>query len=115
MTKTTRQHDDFGEKIGGARKDLWQKRGLYSDDLEGMNEREADKYVRKEYIWKKPDYQAMIDGGLPVDVAFLIKTVRDSINTSPNYRLNNKSPERRLACQKIYVALSGRYRRRLRA
>ncbi len=103
MAKTTQQHGDFGEKIGGARKDLWQKRGLLSDDLEGMNDREADKYVRKEYIWKKPDYQAMIDGGLPVDVAYFIKTVRDSINTAPNYRLDNNSPERRLACQKRYI------------
>ncbi len=46
---------------------------------------------------------SMIDGGLPVDVAYFIKTVRDSINITPNYRLNNNSPERRLACQKRYI------------
>ena len=27
-------HEDFGEKIGGAKKDLWKDRGLYADDLE---------------------------------------------------------------------------------
>lgn len=40
-------HEDFGEKIGGAKKDLWAARGLYVDDLLGMNEREAEKYVKK--------------------------------------------------------------------
>ena len=39
-------HEDFGEKIGGAKKDLWAARGLYVDDLLGMNEREAEKYVK---------------------------------------------------------------------
>lgn len=29
-------HEDFGEKIGGAKKDLWKDRGLYADDLEAM-------------------------------------------------------------------------------
>ena len=60
------QHGDFGEKIGGAKKDLWKDRGLYVDDLSGMNEREAEKFVRKDNIWKKPDYQAMLDDGSPV-------------------------------------------------
>ena len=53
------QHEDFGEKIGGAKKDLWKDRGLYVDDLGGMNEREAEKFVKKDNVWKKPDYQAM--------------------------------------------------------
>lgn len=54
------QHEDFGEKIGGAKKDLWKDRGLYVDDLSGMNEREAEKFVKKDNIWKKPDYQACL-------------------------------------------------------
>ena len=47
-------HEDFGEKIGGAKKDLWKDRGLYADDLEAMNEREAEKFVKKDNVWKKP-------------------------------------------------------------
>jgi len=100
---THTQHDDFGEKIGGARKDLWQQRGLLSEDIDGMNEREADKYVKKDYIWKKPDYQAMIDGGVPFDVAYFIKTVRDSLNTGPKYLRTDDTPEKRLERQKQYV------------
>lgn len=41
------QHEDFGEKIGGAKKDLWKDRGLYVNDLDAMNEREAEKFVKR--------------------------------------------------------------------
>lgn len=67
------QHEDFGEKIGGAKKDLWKDRGLYVDDLGGMNEREAEKFVKKDNVWKKPDYQAMLDDGVPLGVVYFIK------------------------------------------
>ncbi len=59
------QHEDFGEKIGGAKKDLWKDRGLYVNDLDAMNEREAEKFVKKDNIWKKPDYGAMLEDGVP--------------------------------------------------
>lgn len=97
------QLNDFGEKIGGARKDLWQQRGLLSDDLLEMNEREADKYVRKDNIWKKIDYQSMIDGGIPFDVAYYVKTVKDSLPASPQYLYTDKSPDSRLERQRQYI------------
>ena len=78
-------HEDFGEKIGGAKKDLWAARGLYVDDLLGMNEREAEKYVKKDNVWKKPDYNALIQSGVPVDILYFRKVVRDSLNASPRY------------------------------
>lgn len=84
MAKET-VHEDFGEKIGGAKKDLWAARGLYVDDLLGMNEREADKYVKKDNVWKKPDYNALIQSGVPVDILYFRKVVRDSLNASLRY------------------------------
>ena len=51
-------HEDFGEKIGGAKKDLWKDRGLYADDLEAMNEREAEKFVKKDNVWKSRTMQS---------------------------------------------------------
>ena len=78
------QHEDFGEKIGGAKKDLWKDRGLYVDDLGGMNEREAEKFVKKDNVWKKPDYQAMLDDGVPLGVVYFIKKARDSLGPLPN-------------------------------
>lgn len=97
------QHEDFGEKIGGAKKDLWRDRGLYVDDLDGMNEREADKFVKKDNIWKKPDYEAMIVAGSPVDLVYFVKVVRDSLNAAPRYYRTDDTPEKRLARQKQYI------------
>ncbi len=96
-------HEDFGEKIGGAKKDLWKDRGLYTDDLDGMNEREAEKYVKKDNVWKKPDYQAMLDEGIPLGVVYFIKKARDSINASPQYPYRDNTPEKRLDRQKQYI------------
>ena len=97
------QHEDFGEKIGGAKKDLWRDRGLYVDDLSGMNDREIEKFVKKDNVWKKPDYQAMLDGGTPLGVVYFIKKVRDSLNASPQYYRTDDTPEKRLARQKEYI------------
>ena len=96
------KHEDFGEKIGGVKKDLWRERGLIASDLTSMNEREADKYVKKDNIWK-PNYEAMIDGGIPVDVAYYIKSVRDSLPASPVFIWEDRSSEKRLARQAEYI------------
>lgn len=97
------QHEDFGEKIGGAKKDLWKDRGLYVDDLGGMNEREAEKFVKKDNVWKKPDYQAMLDDGVPLGVVYFIKKARDSLGASPQYRYSDTAPEHRRARQEEYI------------
>lgn len=99
----SQQHEDFGEKIGGAKKDLWRDRGLYVDDLSSMNDREAEKFVKKDNVWKKPDYQAMLDDGVPLGVVYFIKKARDSLNASPQYLYSDNTPEKRLARQKEYI------------
>ena len=95
-------HEDFGEKIGGAKKDLWSVRGLYVDDLDEMNEREAEKYVKKDNVWKKPDYQAMLDDGIPLGVVFYIKKVRDAVPATPRY-YRVYDPEDKYYQQKQYI------------
>jgi hypothetical protein len=99
----TVQHQDFGEKIGGAKKDLWNERGLYSSDISSMNEREAAKYVKKDNVWKKNDYQAMIDGGTPFDVVYFIKKVRDNLADAPVFLRLDDTEEKRLDRQKQYI------------
>lgn len=54
---------DFGEKIGGARKDDWRDRGLDVNDIAGMTEKEKAKFITKDNIWKKPNYEALIKEG----------------------------------------------------
>ena len=97
------QHEDFGEKIGGAKKDLWKDRGLYVNDLDAMNEREAEKFVKKDNVWKKPDYAAMLEEGIPLGVVYFIKKARDGLNASPQYYRTDDTPEKRTARQKEYI------------
>lgn len=53
--------EDFGEKIGGARKDIWKKRAMEASDLAEIGDRELATVVKKDRIFPKPDYEAMSD------------------------------------------------------
>ena len=59
--------------------------------------------VKKDNVWKKPDYQAMLDDGVPLGVAYFIKKARDSLGASPQYRYSDTTPERRRARQEEYI------------
>lgn len=74
---------DFGKHIGGARKEEWSSRGLSLMDLDNMNAAEKEKFVKKDSIWKKPDYDQMIATGVDTVAAYAIKKVRDSIPSKP--------------------------------
>lgn len=105
MTK----HEYFGEKIGGARKDLWSLRGLLLSDLEEMNAAERDKYITKDNVWKKPDYKKLMAEGLPPRVAFFVKAVRDSLPVGPT-RTGGMSEADVAARQDRYVEFVGSVR-----
>ena len=85
---------DFGEKIGGARKDLWASRGLYVSDLDGMNEREASKYVVKDNIWKRPDYETLAKEGIPTEILYFRNEIRKAISPKPNFFYYDGDKER---------------------
>jgi hypothetical protein len=73
---------DAGEKIGGARKDLWRERGLNLDDLESMTEAEGATVVNKQNVWK-PDWEAMAAAnGEPVSAA-MVKVLYDGLAAKP--------------------------------
>ena len=59
-----KQITDFGEKIGGARKDLWRNRGLNLEDLEDMNDAERIKYAKRDSVWPLPNSKKQIGEGL---------------------------------------------------
>lgn len=96
---------DFGEKIGGAKKDLWKERGLSIDDLSYMNDAEKSQLIKKDNIWKKPNYQEMVENGLPVRVAYFIKTIRDATPTKPIILLRDSDIELK---QKEYIDFVGK-------
>ena len=68
-----------------------------------MNEREAEKFVKKDNVWKKPDYAAMLEEGIPLGVVYFIKKARDGLNASPQYYRMDDTPEKRTARQKEYI------------
>lgn len=55
--------DDFGNKIGGSKKELWKLRHMLIEDLLDMSIEEKSKYIKKENVWKKPDYNKMVEDG----------------------------------------------------
>lgn len=101
---------DYGEKIGGAKKDLWKIRGLMINDLSGMNDREKVKYVKKDNIWKKPDYNELVKNGLPVRIAYFYKIVRDSLPAKPVFSYLDKTDEEKNKRISDYVDFIGKFR-----
>lgn len=94
---------DFGEKIGDAKKDRWKERGLLTSDLSAMTFAETEKYVKKDNVWKKPDYVQMIKDGTPIRVAWFTKLVRDSLPTTPLVGYRNPTEEDVKNAQKNYI------------
>jgi hypothetical protein len=70
---------DFGEKIGGAKKDQWKIRAMNSGDLADMNDLEAVEHVKKDNVWPRPDYVKMVQDGKSPATAYLIKKIRTAI------------------------------------
>ncbi len=77
--------EDFGEKIHGARKDLWTDYGRkMSEDLP-----EDVAAIKMSAVFPEPDYSAAIAAGTDVNVLAAVKALRDSIPVKPrtSYRL----------------------------
>ncbi len=74
---------DFGKKIGGARKDVWKSRGIMYDDISEMNEMERQTHVKKDNVWLRPDWEKVIWQGTPQTVAYWQNFMRQSIPPRP--------------------------------
>lgn len=70
---------DFGEKIGGARKDVWSS---FKDKLTEVSDGDiATQPLSKS--WPAPDYQAMLNEGADPWAVAMIRSMRDAIPTKP--------------------------------
>lgn len=77
---------DFGEKIGGARKDLagaMRRGGLRAADIGSWTTQERVDLIKKDAVWPAPDYRALIAGGMSVGVAYAIRELRKGIPGKP--------------------------------
>ncbi|MFT4013016.1 MAG: LPD5 domain-containing protein [Paracoccus sp. (in: a-proteobacteria)] len=71
--------EDFGEKIAGARKDVW---ASYADQMRGAAEVDVSAEPLSK-SWPAPDYEKLIEAGVePWKVSFM-RAARDSIPTKP--------------------------------
>lgn len=83
--ETSVKLEDFGEKIGGARKDAWSGRGLILDDLSEMNDRERSNAVKKDNVWRRPDYRKLVEGGESRALLFARNEIRKTLNQNITY------------------------------
>lgn len=97
---------DFGNKIGGARKDLWATRYMIASDLEAMNDAELNKYVTRDYVWPLPNSKKMVEDGLDAFVAFWQREVRKSVLKAPYLYKEQDKKE----AMSLYVELVGKVR-----
>lgn len=71
-----RKLNDFGEKIGGAKKDIWAIFNSLSDEEQG-------EMARKSKLWKRPNYQALISEGVPKEVCYWQDKMRRAVIPKP--------------------------------
>ena len=65
-----RKLNDFGDKIGGAKKDLWAFFNSLSDEEQGN-------MARKIKLWRRPNYQTMLKEGTPKEVFRNVKMLKE--------------------------------------
>ena len=79
--------EDFGEKIGGARKDTW--RGFRDRLTEVSDDDIITEPLSK--TWPQPDYQKMIDEGADSWTVGFIRSARDAIPRKPTKAWKQKA------------------------
>ena len=89
--------NDFGKKIGGARKDTWKGRGLSLSDLCEMTAEEKKVFVKKDNVWEKPDWTALIAAGADKAISFWKNEVRKSLPKDPSSMLGEDRNDRSVA------------------
>lgn len=71
--------EDVGEKIGGARKDVWSG---FRDDIGAVpDDAIAEQPLSK--VWPQPDYQKLIDAGHDAGTVAMVRALRDAIPAKP--------------------------------
>ena len=74
--KIMRKLNDFGEKIGGAKKDIW-------TFLNSLTDEEQGDIAKKAKLWKAPNYRAMVKEGTPKEVCFWQNQMRKAVVARP--------------------------------
>ena len=93
---------DFGEKIGGARKDLWKVNGLQVEDLETLTPEERDHCVNRDMVWPLPNAKQLVEEGADRFIVFWQREIRKCIYKNPCFRAGESKDD----AQKQYVKMA---------
>ena len=86
MAKTAEKIQDFGDTIAGSKKALWRTRGFSIEDLTDMSEKEILTSVKKQVVWKEPNYVEMFNEGCYREDLYFLKLCYNAIGaTIPVY------------------------------
>lgn len=90
MENEKKKIEDFGNKIGGAKKDLTtkKKQNLTIEDTAYWNDMERKEFIKKKTVWVEPDYKQMIDEGVDKVCVYFIKLIRDKLPAKPTLSWN---------------------------
>jgi len=77
--KAAERIEDFGEKIGGAKKDLWK---LYRQSMDAIPDADvANSSLAK--VFPELNYKKALENGMPKDTVSMIRSLRDIIPNKP--------------------------------
>lgn len=82
------KYEDYGEKISGAKKDLWSS---YKDKLSEKISNSADEITLSK-AFPEPNYESLLKSGIDKNLLATIKAIRDSIPDKPRskYQVSRK-------------------------
>lgn len=81
-TNASGRIEDFGEKIGGARKDF-AKGYIKASDVAQMDSDQLEKFCTKASVWPTPDYTKLFKEGYARIALAHIKAIRDAFPPAP--------------------------------
>ena len=83
--QTKKKIEDFGEKIGGAKKDFFTNRKISISALNQLSLTEREKYLTKSKLWPSIDVEEMLNNGFDKTMIYYIRLIRKYMPTKPTY------------------------------
>ena len=83
--QTKKKIEDFGEKIGGAKKDFFTNRKISISALNQLSLTEREKFLTKSKLWPSIDVEEMLNNGFDKTMIYYIRLIRKYMPTKPTY------------------------------
>ena len=83
MKKNNWIYDEYGQKIGGSRRDLYEKE-ITAELLANFTDEEKRAYVKRETVWPLEDPEKMIEDGYEKFAVYMQRAIRRRTYAKPN-------------------------------